>query len=208
MCTYCGTKNYHKIYLNHYGPIPREPNGRTYEIHHIDGNHSNNDPGNLVAVTLQEHYDIHYAQGDYGACYFMMVERMNRTPEEISKIASKQQLARVANDTHHLLGGKIQRKLVKDGTHHLLGPSVNNKRLAEGTHHFLDSEKQRKNQIKRVKEGTHHLLGSQHAYDRLANGTHPSQCKISCLHCKKVTDLSHFNKYHRDNCKQSVQSNT
>ena len=30
--------NYRKIYEKVYGPIPREDNGRSFEIHHIDGN--------------------------------------------------------------------------------------------------------------------------------------------------------------------------
>jgi len=61
-------KFYRKIYEQHHGPIPVESDGRTYEIHHIDGDHNNNDPGNLKAVTVKEHYNIHYAQGDYNAC--------------------------------------------------------------------------------------------------------------------------------------------
>ena len=37
------------------------------EIHHIDGNHQNNNIENLMAVTSQEHYNIHLAQGDKAA---------------------------------------------------------------------------------------------------------------------------------------------
>jgi hypothetical protein len=37
------------------------------EIHHIDGNHQNNNIENLLAVTPEEHYNIHYQQGDYAA---------------------------------------------------------------------------------------------------------------------------------------------
>lgn len=33
-------------------------------IHHIDGDHSNNDPDNLLACTAEEHWQIHYDQGD------------------------------------------------------------------------------------------------------------------------------------------------
>jgi hypothetical protein len=57
--------NYRKIYEKHFGSIPKEPSGRSYEIHHKDRDHVNNDPSNLIAVTLQEHYDLHYAQGDF-----------------------------------------------------------------------------------------------------------------------------------------------
>lgn len=57
------------------------------EIHHIDGNHSNNDIANLKAVTIQEHYSIHHAQGDWAAC-LLMSYRMRLTTEEKSKLAS------------------------------------------------------------------------------------------------------------------------
>ena len=61
MTIYTG-KNYRKIYKQYYGPIPKDEFGRRYDIHHIDGNHDNCDASNLKAVTIQEHYDIHYQQ--------------------------------------------------------------------------------------------------------------------------------------------------
>ena len=70
---------YRKIYKRHYGPIPKDNQGRTYDIHHKDGNRSNNSIDNLVALSIQEHYDIHYSQGEYGACYAISV-RMRSTP--------------------------------------------------------------------------------------------------------------------------------
>lgn len=61
-------KSQHRlIYAKHYGPIPKDENGFSYDIHHIDGNHLNNNIDNLQAVSIQEHYDIHMSQGDYGA---------------------------------------------------------------------------------------------------------------------------------------------
>lgn len=60
-------KIYRKIYIKHNGFIPKDETGRTYDIHHIDGNHSNNEYQNLKAVSIQEHFDIHYAQGDWSA---------------------------------------------------------------------------------------------------------------------------------------------
>ena len=49
-------------------------------IHHIDGDRSNNDPSNLKAVTIQEHYDIHFSQGDYYAA-FQLGRLLKDTPE-------------------------------------------------------------------------------------------------------------------------------
>jgi len=86
MCIYCGTQYHRLIYENHNGPIPVDEFGRSYEIHHIDGNHSNNNIDNLLCVTIQEHYDIHYTQGDLKAC-LIMSNRMLISPEEKSRLA-------------------------------------------------------------------------------------------------------------------------
>jgi hypothetical protein len=85
MCIYCTTNNYRKIYEHHYGPIPRDELGRTYEIHHIDGDHHNNHPSNLKCVSVQEHYDIHHAQGDWAACA-CIAKRLKLSKEQISEL--------------------------------------------------------------------------------------------------------------------------
>jgi hypothetical protein len=140
MTIYTGN-NYRKIYERHYGPIPKDEHGRRCDIHHIDGNHDNIDPSNLKAVTIQEHYDIHYQQEDWVAC-FLIAKRMKLSPELISELAvkrnrqqlergnhifqsgmqSKNNLLRSQNGTHPFLGGEIQR------THH-------RRHLENGTHH-------------------------------------------------------------------------
>ena len=60
--------NSRKIYLKHYGSIPIGNDGRPYEVHHIDGNPDNNDITNLIAISIQEHFEIHHNQGDWAAC--------------------------------------------------------------------------------------------------------------------------------------------
>jgi len=69
------SKNYRRIYERYYQCclLPG------IDVHHIDGNHSNNDPANLIAVSLQEHYDWHKAKNDHYAC-FMIAQRMNIKP--------------------------------------------------------------------------------------------------------------------------------
>lgn len=68
--------SYRKIWETIYGPIPKG-----YEIHHIDGNRMNNDIENLRCVSIEEHYEIHYKQGDYLACTIMS-KRMGLSEEE------------------------------------------------------------------------------------------------------------------------------
>lgn len=125
MCIYCGTNKYRKIYEQHYGTIPKDSNNRSFEIHHIDGNHLNNAYTNLIAVSIQEHYDIHLANEDYGAC-FLLSQKMKLLPEQISELNRLQNKKRIENGTHNL----IRRK---DGTSHA------SDRVKNGTHHWLKS---------------------------------------------------------------------
>lgn len=76
------------IYEENFGPIPKDETGRSYEIHHIDGDKNNNSIDNLKCVSIQEHYDIHYRQGDWGAC-LIMSSRMDISAEEKSKLAKQ-----------------------------------------------------------------------------------------------------------------------
>ena len=81
-------KDYRKIWQKHYGDIPVDENGKKYDIHHIDGNRSNNAIENLIAVSIKEHYDIHKNQGNWQACHVIM-KRLNLTIEEQLEINKK-----------------------------------------------------------------------------------------------------------------------
>lgn len=206
--------NYRKIYEQHYGKILTDAFGRKYEIHHIDGDHTNNHPSNLKAVTIQEHFDIHLEQGDWWACA-RIAQKMKYSPEEISKYSSLCQQQRVEAGTHNFLGGDIprraQRKRVADGTHQWLGETNPvYKQLEDGTHNFLGGEVQRRHNRRRVQDGSHHLLDGSiqrtAAHNALAAGTHPSQIERTCPHCGKVGYGSAMKRWHMDNCKQITRT--
>ena len=215
MCIYCNTTNYRKIYENHYGPIPKDETGRTYEIHHIDGNRKNNNPGNLKCVSIQEHYDIHYSQGDWAACA-KMANRMNIPIEEASRIASECTSRRnkefIAEGKHNLMkkedGSSLSKTRVQNGTHNWLDGKVASKTqqrlVKEGTHHFLGGELQRKYNIRRLEKGIHPFLGGEMqkkiALDRVKNGTHPSQIFKSCPHCGITVNSMMYGRFHGDKC--------
>jgi hypothetical protein len=172
MCNFCGTNKYRQIYKNHYGQIPRESNGRVYEIHHIDGNHHNNDPSNLKAITLQEHYEIHYNQKDYNACYLMATQRMNKTPQEISRLASLAAKERIENNNWHF------------GKSNHAGVLANKLRIETDNHNFQKSDFQ-----------------SMINYIRVKNGNHPAQLKVSCIYCREMTNKMNFGRRHGKKCK-------
>lgn len=170
------TVNYRKIYENNFGPIPVDEEGRTYDIHHKDGDRTNNDPSNLIALSIRDHYNIHLLQGDYGACS-KIKRTMKISPEEVSMLATKGNLKRVADGTHNFLGGKIAKESQQ-------------RRVAEGKHHWLSGELQRVSTAR-----------------RLAEGTHPFQVEWTCTTCGTVgKNKAMYNRWHGNNCKRANNS--
>lgn len=213
MCIYCGTHKYRKIYEHHVGPIPKDEQGRSYHIHHIDGKRSNNNLDNLIAVSLHEHYQIHLRQGDYASCLRLAKllaldkegwEELLRKNGEQSR---QRNLVRVANGTHQFLGGEIVRKCVENGTHNFLGGEISRnitaKRLADGTHNFLGPALNNK----RINDGSHNFLDKQaarnRANSRVESGIHPFVEKLTCPHCNLTGQKLNMLRYHFDNCKKS-----
>jgi hypothetical protein len=166
-----------KIWEKHYGEIPVDKQGRTYEIHHIDGDRSNNDITNLLCISIDEHYEIHMSNGEFKAASLIAwrmknPEKYMKAKELSRKRTSEIQKELVEKGLHHLQGGEIQRntniKRIKDGVHLFLDRQWhvdrNNKQVANGTHILLkrkdgtsiggDSSK------KRSKDGTHHFQDS------------------------------------------------
>jgi len=208
--------NYRKIYKNHYGKIPTDETGRSYEIHHIDGNHTNNNISNLKLVTIQEHYNIHYSQQDWGACQAIAI-RMEIDHATISEMARKSSLARVAKGTHPFSGPAQNVKKVANGTHpskirmenkthNFLGENHPMKvASANGTHHFSSKKLEELKQTNPDKFAKICKQRSDTAFQRIANGTHAGVKIFStyhtCPHCGKQGKGAIMYRFHYDNCK-------
>lgn len=177
---------YRKIYEQNYGKIPIDSQGRTFDIHHIDNNHRNNDPINLKAVTLEEHYDIHLSQGDYGACYLISI-KMKMSPQKISELASKYQKERMVNGTHHWIGDKNPSKISSNNkTHHWFGKENTTKQIASGKNVLVGNNKIQKQLAKKL----------------LSEGRHNTQIEHCCPHCNKIGKGPAMFKHHFDNCRK------
>lgn len=125
--------HYRKVWEIAYGKIPDG-----LEIHHIDGNHSNNELVNLKLVTLQEHLDIHKSQGDYGAVQAIMIRMESYDRKEIAKLASLSQKNLIENRKHNfqkLNRSELSKKVMKE-------------RLAAGSPAFLGITDTRENSRK------------------------------------------------------------
>lgn len=88
--------NYRKLYEGEYNCCLLS----NTDIHHIDGNHSNNMIENLLPVSLYDHMQIHKAQGDWGAVQAILI-RMSYITEDLSLAASKAQKKRFEDGTHN-----------------------------------------------------------------------------------------------------------
>jgi hypothetical protein len=167
--------NYRKIWEEKNGPIPVDATGRKMEIHHLDGKRSNNSLSNLVLLTIDEHYKIHYGQGDWAACQ-SIANRMKISPEDKSKLCSELAKKRVMDGTHHFLDPKFIKKdserksRDRSGSNHPLfnkpvsdatkcKRSKSHKELVEqGIHHLQQQDhrdRMREKSIKEINEGTH-----------------------------------------------------
>jgi hypothetical protein len=217
-----------KVWISHNGPIPKDENGRSYEIHHIDGNPKNNSLENLLCVTINEHYEIHRNRGDWGAAA-LIARRSKMTLEEISKLTKSHNEKMIENGTHPFLkrpdgtsvGLDVAKRLIETGTHNFIGSPYAAKMYENGTHPFLGGTIQRATNARRinerthnllgdrnpsherVKNRTHHLLGSTINKKRLENGTHVSQLKVSCIFCRKELDKANFSRSHGNKCKMN-----
>jgi len=189
---------YRRIYEQHRGPIPVDEKGRSYDIHHIDGDHANDDISNLTALSLQEHYNVHWRQGDYGACKAIAMRMESELTRE-----ERSALSRMSN-----------RQRVENGTHNWLDAEANRRRalqlVADGTHHWL-SEKHREDTsirvLERVENGTHNWCDGrqpkQLAQRLLAEGRHHSQVLYECPCCGRSGYGNSFKGKHFKKCKSS-----
>jgi len=198
-------RKHRKIYEEHYGSIPKD-----WDIHHNDGNKKNNHWSNLEALSKPDHYQRHLEQGDYGAAQAVLI-RIDKTHEDISKLARLAQKKRVEEGTHPWLGGKIQsevqQKRIANGTHNFLGPETNRKRLEDGTHQFLKLDKtwHQKHMHKQIKNNTWPLTAELQK-QRLADGTHNFIKMAATIHtcpkCGKVGKGSPMFRWHFDKCRK------
>lgn len=77
-----------RVWRFHNGPIPVDENGVSFDIHHRDGDWSNDAPDNLQALSVLDHYRLHFAQGDWGAAWYI-AQRFKLSTEDYEEIRAK-----------------------------------------------------------------------------------------------------------------------
>ncbi len=77
-----------RVWRFHNGPIPVDENGVSFDIHHRDGDWSNDAPENLQALSVLDHYRLHYAQGDWAAAWYI-AQRFKLSAQDYEAIRAK-----------------------------------------------------------------------------------------------------------------------
>lgn len=170
--------SYRKIWERNFGPIPIDDLGRSYHIHHIDGNRNNNDVTNLLCLSAEEHYLLHLEQGDVWEAS-RLLKFLNIDKNKHTELISQWNVARIENGIHNFLLKNKQheqwflslqmkmRERVINNQHHFQSHYIRDKvkisirkRLIEGTHNFLqEGHIQRQSQLalNRIENGTHNF---------------------------------------------------
>ena len=186
MNTYQPQVNYRKIYEQYYGPIPKDELSRTFHIHHIDGNRTNNSPENLIAVSIQNHYDIHHAQGDWGACV-LLSKQLKLTANEIFEMAQKNGKANRGKKRSDEAKDKMRNKK--------LGVKQNEKQKAHLYGRTVSLESREKSRISNTgKKRSQQTRQNNNAASQrqISNGAHPSQIKWCCINCKTTYSINNL----------------
>ena len=194
--------NHVKVWKTHNGVIPKDSDGKSYEIHHIDGNPENNDIENLTCISIYEHYKIHVKQGDYNGA-FLIARRMLTKPGDISKIASEGCKQRIKDGTHNFLDPNFPRSL-----EHNIGYVVAldmrsgnivriTKQEFDSYDYYLGVNSGRKQKI--VHDNRGHNKGKKW---KQSNREHPKKCK----YCSFEGRASLLSRWHNERCKHKNAS--
>lgn len=203
-----------RVFYNHYKRFPKPG----YHLHHIDGNPNNNVITNLLEVTPRQHYDIHFTQGDWGACV-LLASAAKITPEELHNVQREHGLSCVAKGTGiHSESSRSRRSIqakqnwkknppgrkpVTNGT------NVIKLKTDEDVRQFLNENPDWKRGVpssfkKGLAQSKRRISSAearQLATDRIKNGTHNMLTTLACPHCGKKGQGTVMKRWHFDNCK-------
>jgi DNA-binding transcriptional regulator YiaG len=203
--------NYRKLWRDANGQIPIDENGVSHEIHHIDGNHSNNTLSNLKCVSIIEHFQIHLSQGDFAAANRILTkinkikelrEQCGITPKELAKymaenskgLWSDESKKRAIDTKREKKVGYCDDKKIQSAAGKKGGPkggavvSALHKERGTGVY-------SREHQQKAGRMGGH-IVGKMHKGK--------AKPIVTCPHCgKEGGGQALMNRWHFDNCKGS-----
>ena len=214
--------NYRKIWEEYHNQ--KIPKG--YHIHHIDGNHENNDPTNLICVSPEEHWQIHKDQGDPVAVHGKFIqgagkageiggtwERTEPMPEEQRRKigeSNKRAIKEKYNGIHWRTGAvdseetRLKKSIATKGENN---PMYGKTHSEESVQQISENRKGKTAGENHPMWGKEHSKETKQKISRKAKGRKspkkgiPEQ-KHQCPHCGKYANGGNIKRWHGDNCKK------
>lgn len=174
--------NYRKIWIQANGPIPLDDQGRSYEIHHIDGDRKNNRLENLQCLSIEAHYELHYSKGEYFAAtliakrlgkFMEKPTKYNITPEHREKIRQAK-----LGDKNPMKNPQVAKKVADALRGRIKPEAVESRRLLTRKHNNQPwHTEETKSKMRKPKE------------------------KVQCMYCNTIGGISQMKRWHFENCK-------
>ena len=187
-----------KVWKKHHGAIPKDADGRSYEIHHIDGNPKNNSIENLICVSINEHYNIHLNQQDYGGA-FLIARRMKIKPENLSETIKLQMKLLVELGKHNFLDPNFPRSMDHNIGYVVAIDIRTNSQVRikkedfDLYDYYVGVNKNRKQKTVHSNRG--------HNKDKSWTQKNKESQDKTCKYCDFVGRGSHVSRYHNERCK-------
>ena len=175
--------NYRRLWIKAYGPIPVDEQGRSFEIHHLDGNRQNNVLENLQCLSIEDHYNQHYAKKEYFAAN-LIANRMGKSLEKVSNW-------NMSNETRKKMSDS------KKGDKNPMKDPANAKKVADALRGRKKSKEAEQKRLETAKKN-----GSLARTEETKLKMRKPKAKIECPHCKFIGGISTTKRWHFDNCKQ------
>jgi hypothetical protein len=177
--------NYRWVWEKNFGPIPKDENGVSYQIHHIDGNRANNDLSNLMCISLEEHIEIHKKQKDWASVAFLEQMKGRKATGWKHSDETKKKLS----------------ELLKKGVTGMKGKTHSDdtkRKMSDAKIGIVFSEEHKQKLSESKKKNPTSYWKGKSRKGMVVN--HPI---LTCPHCGKVgKGESAMNKWHFDNCKK------
>jgi len=182
-------KPHRRLWHNHHGEIPVDENGISYEVHHINGDYNDNRIENLKCVSIEEHFNIHYDQGDSYACAAIL----RRMEHNLESFEEKQKRLSLYGEKHPMFGKTHSESSREKISRNHADVSAQNNPMY-GRSHTEES-------IKRMSEAKKgHGAGIPKSPETRQKMSE-SVKMLTCPHCGKSARGNSMKRWHFDNCK-------
>ena len=207
------TTFYRKLWIKHNGPIPVDEYGVSYEIHHVDGDRSNNELSNLRCLSISEHYQVHFDQGDFQAA-LLILEKINNV-EQLRLIGHtpKTLAAYMVENELGLWSKSAKQKAIQTKRDRKVGFCHDSKWASIGGKVGGAKGAAAANEIHKANRTGFYSSENQSVYGKLGGKAAAPKLlglqkeKVVCPHCGKVGGgQALMNRWHFDNCKKLIDS--